>query len=59
MPGATCLLKVANKKWWRLASVPSGQGIAMSSAADLLSSSSDFIDTDMFVNCKWVDTRWQ
>ena len=40
----------------RLASVPSGQGIAISSAVDLLGSSSDFIDIYIFVNCSWVDT---
>ena len=43
----------------RLASVPSGQVIAISSAADLLGSPSDFVDIDIFVNCNWVDTRWQ
>ena len=43
----------------RLASVPSVQVIAISSAADFLGSSSDFIDVDIFVNCNWVDTRWQ
>jgi hypothetical protein len=43
----------------RLVSLPSGQVIAISSAADLLDSSSEFIDIDIFVNCNWVDTRWQ
>jgi hypothetical protein len=40
----------------RLASMPSGQVIAISSVADLLCSFSDFIDIDIFVNCSWVDT---
>jgi hypothetical protein len=56
MPGATCLLKVVAGV--RHASVPSGQGTAICSAADLLGSSSDFIDIDIFVNCSWVGTRW-
>jgi hypothetical protein len=43
----------------RLVSGPSDQGIAISPAADLLRSSSDFIDIDIFVNCNWVDTQWQ
>jgi hypothetical protein len=43
----------------RLASVPSGQVIAISFAADLLGSSSDFIDIDIFVECNCVATQWQ
>jgi len=43
----------------RLASVPSGQVTAISSAADLLGSSSGFIDIEMFVKCNCLDTRWQ